>query len=104
MTPTATARKTRAVKATAAVVGTTVREPQQGTVHRLSPAHALAVPLAFTLGLALLGLIPKIRGNTALFWSFEGAASVLLAWALGLLATARRRDERTLAIEVVLRK
>ena len=74
---------------------------------RIQPAYrpelALALPLAFTLVLIALGLLPSIRRNPNLVWSFWGAGAVLLAWNAVTLTTARRRGRR-LAVEVVLRK
>jgi hypothetical protein len=69
----------------------------------LRPGRALAVPLAFTLALVVLGVVPAVRQNPRLLWSFWGAAAVLLAWNLGLFATAASR-RRNLTLEVVLRK
>ena len=69
----------------------------------MRPARALRLPLAFTLLLVLFGLLPSARQNTALLWSFLGAGGSLLAWSAALLITARRAN-RTLSLEVVLRK
>jgi hypothetical protein len=41
---------------------------------------AFAAPLAFTTGLLALTLLPRVRANEALTWSFWGAAALLLAW------------------------
>jgi len=46
----------------------------------LEPAHALILPLFFTLVLIALGGLPTVRHNPNLLWSFWGAAAVLLAW------------------------
>jgi hypothetical protein len=54
--------------------------------------RAFAAPLALTAALMALTLLPRIRANDLLTWSFVGAAAVLLAWQ-GLLA-ARARGER----------
>jgi hypothetical protein len=93
MIPTATAaRRTRAVQVT----------PDAATKRlALSPARALALPLAFTLALAVVGLTPGVRRNPALFLSFSGAVGALLVWIVGLLVAARGR---TLTLDVVLRK
>ena len=69
----------------------------------MRPARALRLPLAFALLLVLFGLLPSARQNTALLWSFLGAGGSLLAWSAALLITARRAN-RTLSLEVVLRK
>jgi Na+-translocating ferredoxin:NAD+ oxidoreductase RnfD subunit len=39
-----------------------------------------STPLAFTTGLLALTLLPRVRQNEALTWSFWGAAAVLLVW------------------------
>lgn len=79
--------------------------PPQPATRRasLSPARALAIPLAFTLLLAALGLASSVRAVPTLRWSFWGAAVVLLAWSAVLLVTAVRR-RRLLSVEVSLRK
>ncbi len=51
---------------------------------------AFAVPLALTAGLLALSLLPRIRANVALTWSFWGAAAVLLVWQALLAARARK--------------
>ena len=65
--------------------------------------RALALPLAFTLGLGAFLFLNSVRQNTALTWTFAGVAAVLLAWNAALLTSAVRR-ERTLSVEIVLRK
>jgi hypothetical protein len=62
----------------------------------------LALPLAFTIGLAAFGLAPKIRANPALFSAFAAACVALLLWAAALWVQARRAG-RTLEIDVSLR-
>src|SRR5262249_27059222 len=69
----------------------------------VSPAAACALPLAFALALAALGFLPSIRRDAHLFWSFAGTAAALLAWTAALASGAAARD-RTLALEVVLRR
>jgi hypothetical protein len=61
------------------------------------------LPLAFTLVLAGLSLLPRTRQFPPLMWSILGAALVLLVWNIALLALARFR-RRTLKVNVVLRK
>ena len=60
---------------------------QRGPTHDASPAprnpsprRVFWVPLALTLGLALLSFVPRVSGNTTLARSFWGAAIVLLVW------------------------
>jgi len=65
--------------------------------------RALAIPLAFTLGLAAFLFLDSVRNNTTLVWAFAGAAAVLLAWNAALLTSAVGR-RRTLSVEIVLRK
>jgi Na+-translocating ferredoxin:NAD+ oxidoreductase RnfD subunit len=58
--------------------------------------HALLVfsnPLVFTTGLLALTLLPRVRQNELLTWSFWGAAAVLLAWQ-GWLALRSSRGLR----------
>ena len=66
-------------------------------------ARALSLPLALALSLVLFGALPSTRQSTALLWSFLGAGGVLLAWCVALLIAAHRA-QRTLSLEVVLRK
>jgi hypothetical protein len=65
--------------------------------------RALRLPLAFALGLAAFLFLDSVRQNTALTWTFAGAAAALLAWNAALVASAQRRA-RTLSVEIVLRK
>jgi tetratricopeptide (TPR) repeat protein len=67
-----------------------------------SPRRALILPLAFTLLLVPLGLLPGVRQQPMLQWSFWGAGLALLLLNAAVLAFARRRG-RTLSVEVVLR-
>ena len=69
----------------------------------LQPARALALPLTFTLLLVAFGLLPQVRQDAPLLWSFLGAGAWLLAWNALLLATAQHR-RRTLSLEIVVRK
>jgi NQR2, RnfD, RnfE family len=62
-----------------------------------------ALPLAFTLTLAGLSLLPPVRQHPKLLIAFLGAPAVLCAWNLLLLFFARR-TARTLSLEVVLKK
>jgi hypothetical protein len=67
------------------------------------PLFALALPFGFIGLLAAFAALPEVRSNTALFWSFGGAASVLLAWWCGLFAVSAHRHRR-LAVAWVLRR
>jgi hypothetical protein len=66
------------------------------------PAAGFGIVFAFVLGLVVLGFSGEVRANPRLFWSFIGAAVVLLAWAAVLFVTAWRR-RRTLTLEFILR-
>jgi Flp pilus assembly protein TadD len=63
---------------------------------------ALTVPLGSTLILLALGLLPGVRKNLHVVWSFAGAGAVLFAWTAATFIVAAHRGRR-LAIEVVLR-
>ena len=73
------------------------RERRQGTPHLTEPPSnatsgslgAFAVPLALTTGLLALTLLPRIRANAALTWSFWGAVGLLLGWQ-AVLAVQKR--------------
>ena len=69
----------------------------------LRPQQGLALPLLFTLALIAFGLLPSVRQNASLWWSFLGAGAMLFVWTAAMFATALRRG-RTFTIEVVLRK
>ena len=62
----------------------------------------LLLPLAFTLALAGFALIPAVRENSKVLWSFLGAALALIGWNASIAATLR--PGRKLAVDVVLRK
>jgi len=62
----------------------------------------LLLPVLFTIALAVLSLLPSVRDNATLLWTFVGIALALGAWN-ALLAVGLRQG-RKLAIEVVLRK
>jgi Flp pilus assembly protein TadD len=61
------------------------------------------LPLLFTLVLVALGLLPTVRSNGNLLWSFLGAAAALVLWTAILLAAALGRG-RTLGLQFVLRQ
>ena len=69
----------------------------------LEPKLALALPLAFAIALAALSLLPAVRQHIVQMGSFWGAFAVLVAWTAVLLLLARRQA-RTLALEIDLRK
>jgi hypothetical protein len=54
----------------------------------ITPLQGVAAPLTFTTALLALSLLPRVRQNEALTWSFWGAAAVLVVWVavLGLWA------------------
>ena len=51
------------------------------------------MPLALTLGLALLSFVPRVSGNPILARSFWGAAIVLLVWQLALFLRLKGASE-----------
>ena len=63
----------------------------------------LALPLAFTSGLAGLALLAPVRQSPSVLWAFLGAALALCAWNALLFVWVRRRG-RTLELKVVPRK
>ena len=71
--------------------------------HRVAGPRAVAIPLAFTLGLAAFVSLDSVRHSATLTWTFAGAVVLLLAWDAALLASALRRG-RSLSVEIVLRK
>jgi hypothetical protein len=64
---------------------------------------ALALPLAFIVGLAAMTALGPIRANPRLVWSFWGTAIVLGAWYAWLATTAAQRG-RALTVVVDIRK
>jgi hypothetical protein len=76
-------------------------EPAPRSIY-MPPVRGFSVAFAFIFGLALFGLIDHVRANPRLFWSFIGAAAVLLAWSAVLFLPAWRRRRR-LALELVPR-
>ena len=54
--------------------------PQATAPAASPPMRVFAVPLAFTGGLLAISLLPRVRSNEGLTWSFWGAGAVLLAW------------------------
>jgi hypothetical protein len=71
--------------------------------HRTAGPRALAIPLAFTLGLAAFVSLDSVRHSATLTWTFAGAVVGLLAWDAALVASVLRRG-RTLSVEILLRK
>ena len=58
-----------------------------------SSRRVFLVPLALTLGLALLSLVPRVSGNPILTRSFWGAAIVLLIWQVALFLRSKGTPE-----------
>ena len=58
-----------------------------------SPRRVFLLPLALTLGLALLSLVPRVSGNPILARSLWGAATVLLLWQVALFLRLRGKSE-----------
>src|SRR5436190_3070405 len=69
---------------------------------QLPPLGGFGIAFVFMFGLALFGLIDRVRANPRLFWSFMGAVAVLMAWSAVLFPSAWRR-RRTLTLEFVPR-
>ncbi|MCY4027001.1 MAG: hypothetical protein OXH75_11905 [Acidobacteria bacterium] len=69
--------------------------PQSGT-------RAFTAPLALTLALLLVSLVPRVQANAVLAQSLQGAALVLLAWQIVLAAWLRHRGA-VRSLEVSLR-
>src|SRR4029453_10168657 len=57
----------------------------------------------FTIGLAALSLLPSIRHNPKLFWTFVGIEVVLALWNLVVAGGFEKRGTRP-TIEIALRK
>ncbi len=57
----------------------------------LRPLHQFLVPLALTLSLILMSLVPRVQANATLTWSFWAAAAVLLVWQAALFLHMRRQ-------------
>ena len=58
-----------------------------------SPRRVFLVPLALTLGLALLSFVPRVASNPILARSFWGAAIVLLVWQVALFLRVKGASE-----------
>ncbi|HEY7336137.1 MAG TPA: hypothetical protein VH639_14705 [Bryobacteraceae bacterium] len=69
-------------------------------VRELTPRRALLFSLTFSFALTSLLLLPALRGNPKVLWSFLGSAAMLWAWN-GLLFA---RKSRTLKLEIVPKK
>ncbi|MBI2185783.1 MAG: hypothetical protein HYU37_01525 [Acidobacteria bacterium] len=69
----------------------------------LSPAQAAVLPVAFTLALLSLGAFEVGRQPPGPFASIVGGAAALAGWT-AVWVRRVRRQRRTLAIEIVLRK
>jgi Na+-translocating ferredoxin:NAD+ oxidoreductase RnfD subunit len=55
---------------------------------RLGLLKTFAAPLALTVGLLALSLLPRVRASAPLTWAFWGAAAVLLVWTAFAKASA----------------
>ena len=64
---------------------------------------ALLLPLAFALGLAGLAFLDPVRQNPTAMWTFLGA-SALLCLGNAVLFASTLRGQRTLALDIVLKK
>jgi hypothetical protein len=92
--------------ATAGPPGERPHEPVRATPSWPIPMPAerlLALPFAFSLGLAGLALLPAVRANVIVWWAMLGAGFALIAWNAALLASVHRRA-RALRLEIALRK
>ena len=69
---------------------------------QLSPAAAFALPATFVAILLALSLLPAVRENPRVLWSFLAPAGILLVWA-ALVAWDAARQGRTLSLSVALR-
>ena len=67
-----------------------------------SPRTVFYLPLALTLGLVALALLPRVLANPLLTWSFFGAAGVLLVWQATLFLRLQRAAVGR-RLEIVLR-
>jgi len=74
---------------------------QSSGVSRPAGIRALLLPVAFSLGLAVLAFLAPVRHNPRTLAAFLGAAAVLCVWNFLLLA---RRGRRTITLGVVLKK
>ena len=63
---------------------------------------AFKFPLVISISLILLSFVPRVQGNSALVWSFWGAAATLLLWQAYLLFNSRNKNEEHV-FSVVLR-
>src|SRR5262245_29226157 len=63
----------------------------------------LVLPLVFTSGLAGLVLLPSVRHNPNLLFTFLGAALLLMLWN-ALVFVWAVRTKRALAVEIALKK
>ena len=77
--------------------------PRSERVAVLPSARPLILPLAFSILLVALSVVPGVWHQPVLRWSFWGAGLALLAWNAAMFVAARRHG-RTLTIEVSLRK
>ncbi len=104
--PTAAAQGTRAGARPARTAGRgrspRVPAPATGASTPPSGTRAFGTPLALTLALLLVSLVPRAQANAVLAQSLQGAALALLAWQIVLAARLRRRGA-VRSLEVSLR-
>ena len=72
-------------------------------VLRRSAWNVLFLPLAFTIGLAGLAILPPVRENSRLLTAFLLAAAVLFTWNAFLVFWTRRTG-RVLTVDLVVKK
>src|SRR5262245_370452 len=72
-------------------------------VRRHEGVRLLVVPLTCALRLAELAALGSVRLNPSVLWALLGAAFALVSWNAWLLVSAQHQN-RTLALEIVLRK
>ncbi|MCC7032504.1 MAG: hypothetical protein IT179_06670 [Acidobacteria bacterium] len=65
-------------------------------------ARVLWMPLALTMGLALLAFLPRVQANASLSWSFRAAVAGLLVWQ-GVLLLRMRNAPAAPQLAVTLR-
>ncbi|MFT4814816.1 MAG: hypothetical protein ACI80L_002129 [Pseudohongiellaceae bacterium] len=67
-----------------------------------SSMGAFKFPFVISISLIILSFVPRVQSNSALVWSFWGAAATLLLWQAYLLFNARNKNEEHV-FSVVLR-
>ena len=67
-----------------------------------APRKVFYLPLALTLGLVGLALLPRVQANPRLAWSFLGATGLLLVWQAALFLRLKRASLGR-RVQIVLR-